>query len=1169
MATDKRKLKAKCSYGGQTKDVLVLGTTAQTTVQAFAQLALARLKDVKDQVGEVHVDGCIVGDDDSIWEACNGSEDKIEIFFSLLPHPAQNNGPAKQNIVGNAFHGPAEIFQFKTIQFSLHLAKGRLKPEQQKEQLCTFMAQLRIDHMTPVPSLVDDDSHVWQEEQLCKGLEQALEDAHVVQADLRLEIGALWQEVKERVVMLKQGRAAFLVIEKLREVYASFLIGGLGGQDGRRALKSSFSELWISDDVKEDSFEALTGIKIGSSRMRQTQLESIWDVEGRQRVVVRGRAGVGKTTLLKGTAYNAMLDGLWKERFQAVVFISLRKVDGKHKKFSDILLREYFHDNEKQRRDVELFLDWTSDHKVLWLLDGWDEIEVESDGALGRIAFGRMASNVPDEYVKYWMIGCRQEALPKIGQDLILTVQGFTEFGVNEFVELYFKEFEKDEKKMAEKRTVKKLLQQAWFKDVCQLPLMLNIVCLVAADLVEVKRCSLKELYANVVNLFLSGFTRKEELEKSDAVKASLWNVLGDLAFQMLRPKRDSPLGELELKVDNKWRITHLSFEGSFLAYNTGKVKTLLPLDSVSCVGVTESNLFFIEASGMSLEFKAAACEDAEKWVDQIRVAQKKIDVLVPSEFLEKCCNKHDADVDDVLRCGLLKRNEKKVKEYSWVHSTFLDFMAAHYVCGDHFVGNLGLEIIALRNSSRAGSKLMGFICGFPEAIAALEVWFPKPDYGNYVSLGWIEDAGEELEKRLTKHWKKEIAGAHGEMLLGVAAEKGLVSVGEWLVGRAANVNANGDNGSALFRAISNVISGLPVLKLLWNRSRESIMKNSFQITPLHFAIQVENVKAVEFLLRNGANWRIFCNGMNALHAACKTSRGDQRMTIVDLLVKNGANKGLNVEDIDGRIPCDIALSEGDEDLCRFLQPEPCTPRILSHEDRDFDCVVTIDRVSIRFKLPTDPEKRLKLFCYAGEKSRRDFWEFIKKYDDTLTLDMSDKVFSLIDANENLMVSGEECSDWIEAIVILFFGQYKRNYGIGLKRSLGESDIPLHKLNEKESSLGVPSTDLGDSFECVARISRVEISLVLKKRYSARYDELRNKFIAFDRNGDDTIDKNEFRSFLKTVSKAKASQIFLQIDADKSERLTFVEFSDWIEAIVTLFYGVYKRRRKVLQPISK
>ncbi len=65
-------------------------------------------------------------------------------------------------------------------------------------------------------------------------------------------------------------------------------------------------------------------------------------------------------------------------------------------------------------------------------------------------------------------------------------------------------------------------------------------------------------------------------------------------------------------------------------------------------------------------------------------------------------------------------------------------------------------------------------------------------------------------------------------------------------------------------------------------------------------------------------------------------------------------------------------------------------------------------------------------------------------------------------------------------------------------------------------------------------------------------------------DGNGELSESEFRNFMERVSPSctndDCAKVFAWIDADGSKQLSFAEFLDWLEAIVTLFYGRYKRK---------
>ncbi len=100
-----------------------------------------------------------------------------------------------------------------------------------------------------------------------------------------------------------------------------------------------------------------------------------------RRILIRGRAGVGKTTLSKKIVYEYTQKGQWRDRFDHVLWISLRTLKGK----SNYDLVTLFHETYFQHHPKGLALAKTLDaqingpakEKTLFILDGWDEVAQE------------------------------------------------------------------------------------------------------------------------------------------------------------------------------------------------------------------------------------------------------------------------------------------------------------------------------------------------------------------------------------------------------------------------------------------------------------------------------------------------------------------------------------------------------------------------------------------------------------------------------------------------------------------------------------------------------------------------------------------------------------------------------------------------------------------------
>ncbi|KAF9343604.1 hypothetical protein BGX26_005476 [Mortierella sp. AD094] len=95
-----------------------------------------------------------------------------------------------------------------------------------------------------------------------------------------------------------------------------------------------------------------------------------------KKILIQGRAGIGKTTLCKKLVH-AYQSGFWKNYFDAVLWLPLRQLKGlRARNIEDLLREKYFAQRPEQEREVlvSLLAAHARNGKVLFLLDGLDEI---------------------------------------------------------------------------------------------------------------------------------------------------------------------------------------------------------------------------------------------------------------------------------------------------------------------------------------------------------------------------------------------------------------------------------------------------------------------------------------------------------------------------------------------------------------------------------------------------------------------------------------------------------------------------------------------------------------------------------------------------------------------------------------------------------------------------
>ncbi len=128
---------------------------------------------------------------------------------------------------------------------------------------------------------------------------------------------------------------------------------------------------------------------VNSNLDKQVVLEKLFDPnvasDGRQtaprRILIRGRAGAGKTTLSKKIVYEYTQKGMWHSQFDWLLWISLRKLKGKPSTDLETLFyEEYFHTHVSGRalaRTLCEQVNGAARDKTLFVLDGWDEVAQE------------------------------------------------------------------------------------------------------------------------------------------------------------------------------------------------------------------------------------------------------------------------------------------------------------------------------------------------------------------------------------------------------------------------------------------------------------------------------------------------------------------------------------------------------------------------------------------------------------------------------------------------------------------------------------------------------------------------------------------------------------------------------------------------------------------------
>lgn len=187
------------------------------------------------------------------------------------------------------------------------------------------------------------------------------------------------------------------------------------------------------------SSEAVRGSNVESSIRLQQLFDKRKLRDGKegipQRILVQGRAGIGKTTLCKKIVHLHQ-SGLWADRFEAVLWLPLRRLRESTCRTLESLLREKVFTSQLDREHDELARTLAiraKEGKVLFILDGLDEIATHAESEDSSIkALLRDLLNQKHFVITSRPSGLDASLLRSI--DLELETIGFSQQDVKEFI---------------------------------------------------------------------------------------------------------------------------------------------------------------------------------------------------------------------------------------------------------------------------------------------------------------------------------------------------------------------------------------------------------------------------------------------------------------------------------------------------------------------------------------------------------------------------------------------------------------------------------------------------------------------------------------------------------------------------------------------------------------
>ena len=295
----------------------------------------------------------------------------------------------------------------------------------------------------------------------------------------------------------------------------------------------------------------------------QVKLANIFDArkgpDGREirprRILIRGRAGVGKTTLCKKIVYEFIHGPMeadfqkWKSLFDRILWVPLRTLKRKPEKgynLEGLFLRDFFSfapDREILAKKLETALHTTKFYKTLFVLDGLDEVSEGLDTESEMYEFLHFLLQRPNVVVT-----SRPSARPRkdLNLDLELETIGFFEDQVQSYIDMAFT----DPRKINE---VQSFVQGHWLiQSLVRIPIQLDALCYTWSD---PKEGTVPQTVPDTMSGMYKSIEKK--LWKKDAIRLEKRHD-----GELVTPSQIQTTGVEDLVLDEIYFIEGLAFTG-------------------------------------------------------------------------------------------------------------------------------------------------------------------------------------------------------------------------------------------------------------------------------------------------------------------------------------------------------------------------------------------------------------------------------------------------------------------------------------------------------------------------------------------------------------------------------------------------------------------------------
>ncbi|CAF2025452.1 unnamed protein product [Rotaria magnacalcarata] len=268
------------------------------------------------------------------------------------------------------------------------------------------------------------------------------------------------------------------------------------------------------------TFEEIHGVKTA------IEVENMFDKckDKTNKVLVLGRAGIGKSTFCQYVTYRWAKGDLWSD-YNLVVLIYLRKLtdsrypSGTEYSLVHLLKKEYFPCDDLSSEQKDKFKELCNKQKVLWILDGYDEF----------------VQNIPEQLKKLFdhlretqhhILTSRPYAIA-IPYDVKMEIIGFTDENIINYVNQFFNQLN-DELPNASfegEKLLKFLESNSSIWGVAHIPVNLELICSLWSnpDWSESTVLTMAGLYHNMIQWLCRRYLKRRNINHENMSKRAVY----------------------------------------------------------------------------------------------------------------------------------------------------------------------------------------------------------------------------------------------------------------------------------------------------------------------------------------------------------------------------------------------------------------------------------------------------------------------------------------------------------------------------------------------------------------------------------------------------------------------------------------------------------------------